>query len=181
MNNENIQEKTIHQLILDLSKKEMLISNIPSDQLDELIKITLREVGECVNADRFYIFDYNILNHTCTNTYEWCAQNIEPQIDFLQKVPLVKIPDWINAHFKGEIMYIYDVLSLDYEHRLRQILEFQNIKSLLTVPLMLENQCIGFVGFDSVKNHHEYSEDEVTLLKVFAKLIIKIKNTELKD
>lgn len=176
---ENLRFQTkLQELLMEISNTYI---NLPIEQFDEKINISLKELGEFVNADRFYIFDYDFVKQTCTNTHEWCAKDIEPQIEYLQNVPLAEIPEWVNTHVKGDIMYIYDVASLNYEERLRQILELQGIKSLLTVPLMQENGCIGFVGFDSVKVNHEYSAEEVNLLKIFAKMIVNVKSRHKAD
>jgi hypothetical protein len=43
-------------------------------------------------------------------------------------------------------MQIDDVLALPVDNAVRQILEPQSVKSILTLPLMSGNDCIGFVG-----------------------------------
>ncbi|MBK7805843.1 MAG: response regulator [Saprospiraceae bacterium] len=57
---------------------------------------------------------------------------------------------------------------------LRGILEPQGIKSLITIPMISNGNLIGFVGFDSVKDKHEYSEKEMKLLSLFAQMLINI-------
>jgi signal transduction histidine kinase/ActR/RegA family two-component response regulator len=40
--------------------------------------------------------------------------------------------------------------------------------------MMHNGQCSGFVGFDSVRNHHAYSDDEQKLLTVFAHMMVNL-------
>lgn len=150
--------------------------DLPLDKVDKAITASLQEMGEFVSADRSYIFRYDFNKETTSNEYEWCNTDIEPQLDQLQEVPLEMIPEWVNAHRSGRNMYIEDVALLPIDSNLRQILEPQGIISLLAVPINFNNRCIGFVGFDSVKEKHIYSYGEIALLELFAKMIFNIKN-----
>lgn len=147
--------------------------NIPVQNVEKDINSALCEIGEFVEADRSYIFDYDFRRQVCINTYEWCREGIEPQIDNLQAVPLSEIPYWVDAHVKGEPMYIPDVYALP-DNGLRAILEPQQIKSLITVPMMYQGKCIGFIGFDSVRFYHTYTNREKVLLEVFSQILVNI-------
>ena len=57
----------------------------------------------------------------------------------------------------------------------------QGIKSLITLPLMVGKDCIGFVGFDSVRQHRSYSEIEDSLLTIFANMLVNITLRELSE
>ncbi|MFW5757742.1 MAG: ATP-binding protein, partial [Bacteroidota bacterium] len=171
-------EKRI-QYLSDMQSILMKIStryiNLPLEKADESINQALAEIGNFVGLDRAYIFDYNWDNNDCSNTYEWCSEGIEPQIDYLQNVPLNDITYWVNTHKKGEIMIIPDVNSLPDGDGVKEILQPQSIKSLLALPMMDGDSCIGFIGFDSVKNHHDYNQKEITLLEIFSQMIVNIK------
>lgn len=43
------------------------------------------------------------------------------------------------------------------------------------MPMMIEGKCIGFVGFDSVKQFHQYSVADQQLLDVFAQVLTKVR------
>jgi PAS domain S-box-containing protein len=149
--------------------------NIPITEYENTIDRSLMELGLYTNADRAYIFDYDWDNNVCNNTYEWCREGITPQIDELQLVPLTLLPEWIKAHKKGEILFVHDVESLPDDSGTRQVLEPQGIKSLIALPMMQGKECIGFVGFDSVIRHYEYSNVEKMLLTVFAEMLVNLR------
>ena len=160
-------------LLISISTKYI---NADLSKTDELVKESLQRIGEFVGADRSYIFSYDFHNKTCTNTYEWCNEGTEPEIDNLQNVPLDFIKDWVTVHKKGEALYVEDVSLLpeNEEYGLRNILEPQGIKSLITIPKIKNNELIGFIGFDSVKELHKYSEDEKNILFVFANMLVNV-------
>ncbi len=161
----------LQDLLMSLA---MEFINMPINQFEVSVNETLQKIGIFANSDRAYIFKYEWENGTCTNTFEWCENDIIPQIEELKDVPLEGIEDWTSAHKEGNVMYIPDVLALKKDSTLRQILEPQEIKSLITIPMMQENTCIGFVGFDSVANYNQYTEKEITLLKLFAQMLVNI-------
>jgi PAS domain S-box-containing protein len=165
-------QSALQKILMDISSQYI---NIPLSEIGTTITRSLEELGRFVNADRTYIFEYDWQKQVCNNTHEWCEVGISPQIQELQNVPLSAIPQWIKAHQKGLTMNIPDVLALPADSELRKILEPQEIKSLITIPMMAGDICMGFVGFDSVKKHHTYSEKEEVLLSVFSQMLVNVK------
>lgn len=152
--------------------------NVPLDHVPDAISKALRDIGQFVDADRVYIFDYDFRRQTCSNTYEWCNIDVNPEIDNLQDLPLAEIPDWVSAHKNGMKLKIDDVLALPPENGVRQILEPQSVKSLLTLPLMSGSDCIGFVGFDSCRHIRIYNNDEIGLLSLFCEMLVNMRNRQ---
>lgn len=152
--------------------------NTPIETIAATIEKALGDLGKFVESDRVYIFDYDFVNNTTSNTYEWCGPGIEPQLEFLQNIDTNQLPDWTDAHKAGKPLYIPDVAALDPESVLSQILTPQEIKSMITLPMLDDGACIGFVGFDSVNKHHVYSEPEIQLLELFAQMLVNISKRE---
>nr|WP_321266641.1 bacteriohemerythrin [uncultured Sulfurimonas sp.] len=160
------------KLLLKLSTSFI---NVTTEQVDEAIKNSLESMATFVGVDRAYIFDYDIKNKTTSNTYEWCADKIAPKKDKLQNLSINIMLEWYEVHSKRKYVLIEDVLSMP-EGNIKNLLLPQDIKSLLTIPLMQDDVCTGFVGFDAVKEKHEFFQDEIELLDLFAKLIANINN-----
>lgn len=172
--NRQVQEQLImqskfRQLLIEISSAFI---NLSLEDVDATIIQSLELMGKFVGADRAYIFDFDDKSGLCTNTHEWCEDGIEAQKDNLQNVPLSH--EWIGTFRGAEVVYIDDVLALQAGET-RSVLEPQGIKSLVAVPMMDKGFCIGFIGFDSVKQHHTYSVTEKQLLIVSAQLLVNIK------
>ncbi len=170
---ELVFQTKLQKMLMEISKTYI---DLKTDKLDEAINNSLCELGSFMQADRCYIFEHDYELKVTNNTYEWCADNIDPQIDQLKNVPFELFTEWLEAHQKGESFNIPDVLGLPEGHSLREILEPQGIKSLISVPIIEQGICTGFIGFDSVRKHHNYTETEEILLKVFIKLLVSVKN-----
>ena len=147
--------------------------NLPMEDVDQGIHDALEKVGAFAQADRAYIFEYDYANHQTSNTHEWCAPTVRPEIGNLQNISLDIVPDWVETHARHEMVSIPEVLDLP-EGALRRILEAQGIRSLIALPMISPEGCIGFVGFDSVSPHHHYDENQVGLLRQFAQMLVNI-------
>lgn len=168
------QQLRLQQLLISISTEYI---NADLHDIDGLINNSLQKMGEFVEADRSYIFAYNLIDNTTNNTHEWCASGIEPEIQNLQNIPIEYIPRWLEAHKENEAFYIQDVNKLpdEGEFGLKAILEPQGIQSLIAIPMIKAGELIGFVGFDSVKKLFNYSENEKNILFVFASMLVNVR------
>ena len=99
------------------------------------INFMLKSLGEFTDADRAYVFETSE-NHTSTNTYEWCAAGVTPQIRNLHDIPFESMPKWIEVFLHGENILIEDLeayresMPLEYE-----LLKVQNVSTLIAFPI----------------------------------------------
>ena len=165
-------QSDLQNIIMKIATKYI---NVPVSEIENTINTSLGELASFVDADRCYIFEYCWDKNICVNTYEWNGNSIDPQIDKLQEVPLTLISDWIEAHQKGEYVLIEDITTLDSNSKLRKFLDEQDIKSLITIPMMNNQSCIGFIGFDFVRKFYKFNNREELLLTLFAQILVNIK------
>jgi len=171
------QELKLQEVLIDIASTYI---NLDLRDVENTINESLEKMGRFVQADRAYIFDYDFDAKTTSNTYEWCNRGIDPEINNLQDMPMEFFPQWVEAHERGEPFYVPDVLALNNEDDagLRDILEPQGIKSLIAIPMKDGDELVGFVGFDSVEKHHNYTEKEQKLLHLFGQMLINIRNRQ---
>ncbi|GHB34438.1 response regulator [Mongoliitalea lutea] len=160
----------LQTLMIDISSTYI---NTKIEDLSKTINESLSRISRFVQADRGYVFDYNFLENTASNTYEWCAEGISPEIENLQGLPIEFIPSWIEKHQMGLLFEVPDIEVLEDEN-LKSILEPQGIKTLLTFPMLNEGNLIGFVGFDWVHDVHKFQDSEKKLLKIFGELLVSV-------
>jgi PAS domain S-box-containing protein len=149
--------------------------NVSLTRIDETIRDALEAMGSLINADRAYLFEYDFDAGQMSNTHEWCNTGIAPQIDRLQNLPHDLFPDWVAAHQRGELIHIPRVSELDAADPVYQTLAPQAVQSLIALPLLSPGGCIGFVGFDAVREERAWGESEIALLRVLAEVFANIK------
>jgi len=168
------QQVKMQEILIKISS---VYININLLEVESTIQSSLKELGEFVGADRAYIYDYDFVNNTTSNTYEWCANGVEPEIDISQDIPLEEIPYSLGKHLKGEELHIDNVSELPDEgpESIKSKLEPQGLKSVISIPMMSSGKLLGFVGFDSLKEYHTYSDKEKKLLEVFSQMLVNVR------
>ncbi|MFP4636545.1 MAG: PAS domain S-box protein, partial [Nitriliruptoraceae bacterium] len=144
--------------------------NVPLDELDEAIERALAITGRFTGVDRAYLFAYDLERRTATNTHEWCGPGIEPQIQHLQSVAMDELGEWLEPHLRGEVMHVPRVSEREPGDPIRELLEAQDVETVIAVPLIDGDRCLGFVGFDAVGEGRAWAEEELALLDVLAEL-----------
>ncbi len=136
------------------------------------IDASLGSMGRFSEKSRVYLFLLDTANQTMSNTHEWCADGVTPQIEQLQNLSVKAFPWIMPKILDGEIVEIEDVSGLPSEAvNEKKILEMQDIKSLILVPVRIGGKVDGFIGFDDTQKTGPWSADDVALLQVVSDII----------
>jgi len=177
----------VHQDITERKKAELqlyqkleiekLLSEISSQfihakDIDSSIIQSFEKLADIIQASRIYLFMIDTEHETMTNTHEWCAKGVTAEINNLKNLPLSIFPWWMQKLFNNEIIDVPDVSKMPPEAIAEQeILESQNIKSLLVLPVYSKKKLKGFVGFDNVLLSNPWSEKDNQFLNLLADII----------
>ncbi len=139
---------------------------------DKAVNATLQDIGLLSGASRAYIFMIDYSTSTMSNTHEWCTKGVSPQLNSLQNLSLNTFPWWMKKLHNGEIIDEKDVNLMPEEAAVeKEILQQQDIKSILVLPLNVFSKLDGFIGFDNVYKAQKWSEKNLNLLNIAAKII----------
>lgn len=136
-----------------------------SASLNSILKI----VGEHTGVSRVYIFENDSSNQITSNTYEWCNEFITPQIELLQNTPYEIIPSWKELLINNGFIFSENISELPQDNR--DVLEPQEIKSILIYPITVEGNFYGFIGFDECKRNKIWEKEELALLKTVSNVL----------
>ncbi len=168
------KSEEVLRLRLDFEKMISTISSrfVGEYDLDEAIQSSLREMGQFSKASRTYLFLFDDDCKRMDNTHEWCAPGVTPQIDNLRDLPCDIFPWWMKKLKNDQIIYIRDIANLPPEAQTeKKILEAQDIQSLIVLPLQINGQLKGFIGFDNVEHPGEWRDEDIALLKIFSEIL----------
>ncbi len=146
----------IIQSLLELSDWQLLLDG------------SLKLMGETVGADRTYFFknykDPRTGRLFSQQIREWINGNISSEINnpSYQAIPLDEHPDFLKSVYQKKP---FELFTSDCKGETRAILQAQNIKSLLQIPIFVENQFYGYIGFDDCTKSRIWNEDEKNFLK----------------
>jgi signal transduction histidine kinase/CheY-like chemotaxis protein/HPt (histidine-containing phosphotransfer) domain-containing protein/PAS domain-containing protein len=142
-------------------------------------------LGDGAGVDRAYLFENSLDengNLLSSQRFEWSALGVPAEIDNpnLQGLPIGLFGEGSRVMAQNKLYQaIIDQMETDPE--LKELLQSQDIKSILLIPIYVEDYFWGFVGFDDCTNERKWSEAETALLISFADSIsnaIERKNME---
>lgn len=167
-------KKTEHALIY----RESILSSVArslqkllsSGDIENSIQDALQYLGEALQVDRGYVFE-NYWENSQLFTglkYEWCAENIPPQLENLDlvNIPFNLFDDGINQNLSKGTPFQSNVSDLPKEMKLA--INGSQVKSFLIIPIMIHSSFWGFLGFDTVKAEKSWDLSEVEVLKATA-------------
>ncbi len=161
LENKLTMEETLVRCVQTLSGSNTAIG----DSVGQLLAI----VGEYFQSKRAYIFEFDELRQTATNTYEWCATGVPSQIEKLQEVDIADISRWLELfEEKGEVFISNLHQDVENSSNEYQHLQQQGIERLIAVPFSQGGEFVGFIGVDDPLEHI----GNVALLKSVAVFIL---------
>jgi hypothetical protein len=108
----------------ELLQLSLRLTGIPSAEIPAALNFALNRIGHFLRADRAYIFEMDLGNNTMSNTFEWCYEGIDPEIDDLQNLPCDHFPMWLEKIQQHENIVIPSVMDLPDSWRFeREVLE----------------------------------------------------------
>jgi len=157
------------KMVLDISFEFM---NINQEKFDGKVNNLLGKMGSFFHVDRTYLFTINHNNDTMTYSNEWCNTGINPELSSIKEIPLDVFPWWLDQLNKNKLVHVEDVNNMPDEAISEQgQLYRQGVKSLVSVPIIVEGKIQAFIGIDSVKSTKKWSEENIELLYIMANII----------
>lgn len=183
---ETFRRKKAEERLIYKNEILSVLSTVTSDLLNKknvssIFDNTFINIAKTLKVDRFYYFESNSKANTFSQKFEWVKDSNLAQIDNpeLQDIPFEAFPSFVDPLLKGEI-YQSIVKDIPNDDPVKEILESQNIKSLIIVPLFHEDYFIGFIGLDDCTEERVWNESEsrilTTLANNIATSIIRIRN-----
>jgi PAS domain S-box-containing protein len=139
--------------------------------LESAIKETLELLGAVTGVDWVYIFENHnskTSEHLASLRYEWArdakkSQKANPDLQNSPYVPAMS--RWYEQLSAGKLIKGSIREFPEYE---RAKLEHQNIKSILAIPILIENRFWGFIGFDDCRSDRTWTSVDISILQAAA-------------
>lgn len=174
----SIEESKIYQFENLISNISQLFISSDYKNFNKSVNLSLELIGNFINVDRVYIFEYSNNQKTFSNTYEWTSENAEPHIQNLQNLDVSSFKWWNKHILKDKIALISDINNYDELPREavveRSEFERENIKSILGFPLKIKAKIYGFIGFDAVREKRTWDSFDISILKSLCNILSNV-------
>lgn len=145
---ETRRETTTDGIILRISK---LLNN--DEDFEKGMNHALEDLSRYIHPDRLYVLETDGI--TVSNTFEWCASGVEPEMETLQNLDYDGyLSGWEKYLKKSADVVIADIEELkaddpvDYEN-----LKRQGIRCLAAAPFYNRGRLIGYLGADNYEKN----------------------------
>ncbi len=167
----NLRRDAILEAIA-ISAKELLRS---SDLATSLPRVVER-VGQAAGADRLHILLRSDNSQAgergaVGQHYVWSAPGISSPPYFLaigETMAEVGLGSWIPKLARGETIVGH---MGDFDPAARKFLESGAVKSVLCVPMIVEGEWWGVIGFDDCRCERDWSPADIDIIKILAELV----------
>lgn len=141
---------------------------LANDHWKKVLEPILQILGGTILADRAYFFENYIDKATgklfTSQIAEWTNGKVSVQIDNpdYKSIDLEQHPIFLQAIETKK--YFYE-LSKDLSGETRKILEEQDIKTILQIPIFLGNEFYGYIGFDDCFEEKKWTDEDIAFLQ----------------
>lgn len=159
---------------LELGKAFAAISSrfAANHDIDGAVNASLADLGRLCKARRVSLFVFCEAGTMMDNTHEWCAQGVSSQIDNLKNLPCEMFPWWMEKLRRRDIIRVDDVSDMPAEaNSEKEVLESQDIKSLVAFPVFIWGELAGFITFGNVWEARGWRDEDVSTLQMFSEVI----------
>ncbi|MDR0502094.1 MAG: response regulator [Treponema sp.] len=158
-------ERRSHLLDTVNNAATILLSNYNEDAFETSMSRSFELIGTCLDVDRVQIWRNEIIDGELNFVlrYEWLSE-------FGQKCRVVPnglhFPyslkkEWENQFLRGE--YINSPIS-DLPEEDKNFLGYYGMKSIVIIPMFLDNSFWGFFSIDDCRRKRKFSSDEISIL-----------------
>lgn len=178
----NIRQRS--EADIELSRQyafQELIADIAADfvevsrrNFDLKIKDTLRRIGAFLGVDRSALFFFQTEGIASKAIVEWCNDGIESKIGDVTPHPITDAPPSIKEWYHREkpIHHWPVVAEMADEHRdAQKALQKLGVQSALFLPIHTEEKVYGIIGFEMLREHFEWSKNQINGLCVVAQIL----------
>ena len=153
----------------------ILLTGADEEDIHFSVSAGMEIIGRCVNVDRMHIWRNEIIDGVLyyVNKARWQRGGDDWGKPSVVKRRYSEMPGWEkkflqNEHVNGPVSGL--------EQGVQDILIPQGIKSILAIPLYIQNQFWGFFSFDDYHQERTFLKDEAEILHSAGLMIVNAMN-----
>jgi len=176
------QIRTQQHIEYNLSKQQLLnrimvrlqIAEITPEVIDDAIA----KVGRFANVSKVFILEKSDDGKSSSVTYEWCDTDIVSQKNRLQQISIDLFNPW-NLDLTSSIIHRYPGTISNLETKgtssyLKETIISEDLKSMIVLPLFVNGDLCGYLGFSEFRYERNWNYEEENLLIHFAQIISSV-------
>ncbi|MEI7663247.1 MAG: PAS domain S-box protein, partial [Bacteroidota bacterium] len=155
----------------EILRLSVQLTGIRGSDLSSAIDLALGSIGHYLSADRAFVYEFKADN-IISKTHEWCNHPVGPKIEKFTDLSVDYFPFPFDLLKRHENIVIPSVRSLPESRRKeREALESYGIKSIIVMPILVDNNLVGMVGLNMEAKEREYEPFEISNLVLWSNML----------
>lgn len=169
-----IASRKRYQAEINLEYKSELLSAMAlctekfllSKSIDEMFIETYEIMGKATKADHLFYHEIDLSTNLISQKFKWAKKGNPLQTNKLNGFRIEDIKELFTKINKNK--YFKCITRKLKKSFLKDLLQINEIKSILIIPIYIENEFIGFISFDDCHHEKKWSNDEINILQTLA-------------
>lgn len=139
---------------------------LSSKSIEEMFIETYEIMGKATKTDHLFYYELDLKTNLISQKFKWAKEGVTLQITDIQPLSIDNLKEiFSELNIKKHFKFITNKLGDSF---FKDLLVANEIKSLLVLPIYIEDEFTGFIGFDDCSNEKKWSEDEIKILQTLA-------------
>ncbi|HRP01564.1 MAG TPA: PAS domain S-box protein [Candidatus Kapabacteria bacterium] len=148
---------------------EFLNTNISNFEV--IINSSLEKLAKFLELDDITFVEYELNKSLVKPIYKWGISDKANFDKIYTEVPTELFSNWITSHFRGSHYFLNDIENSKVNKNIIYFFSKLVVSSHLSIPIFKHLECIGFISLEKRYDKKQYSEAEIKLINIFAKLL----------
>lgn len=132
----------------------------------------LEKIGVFFAVDRVHLYQINPDRSSMSNFKEWSDEGIAKESEMTDEIDLDQLPWWFKQLENENIFLCEDTKKLPKEAKSEQeYLKKHSIKSILSVPIIVNGKIHSVIGIQSVKKRKIWTDENIDMLNIMARIL----------
>jgi PAS domain S-box-containing protein len=139
---------------------------LSSKSIDEMFIETYEIIGKATKSDHLFYYELDSNTNLISQKFKWAKDGVTMQITDLQQFNFNNLKE-IFTQIKNKKYYKSITRKLE-DSSFKDLLLANEIKTMLILPVYIEKEFAGFIGFDNCTDEKKWPEDEINILQTLA-------------
>ncbi|MEM9417829.1 MAG: PAS domain S-box protein [Planctomycetota bacterium] len=156
------RESDLGELIFQLSSEFI---RADANELDRAIESALGMLGRFAEPSSCYLFEFDAAMKSSSKMFEWRASSIPSTIPAFTGVTPTSMPTLFPRAAAGHVLRVNDLSEMTEAPMERDYLASFSIQAFICMPVRVQGQVVGLLGFDQHGRGRRWTDVEELALK----------------
>jgi len=155
------------KMLVDISTIAISIEDVRT-----FIDKCIDRMRQTIEVEGIFMWKYDQAADTVSILSEWIIEGHISQKDKLQNIPASMFPWGMGLMRQNQTMEFEDIEEVP-EGNEKEIMRAMGVKSILMIPLFVDNEFYGTFGFEVYSHYRKWLDEDINILRTVSQIITR--------